>query len=135
MNIRESIAHVMEQQEPFGKRFYEIFFRRCPEAEIYFDGIDMQRQVHVLTMALLVIEQTQTKAYGATKTYLRYMGNRHHRSSIPQELYPKWRDAMLETLQQLHETDWDDELAAEWGTGLQAAIDLMLDGYETRVTV
>jgi len=135
MNIHDSIGHIMKQQELLGEKFYEIFFRRCPAAEIYFDGIDMQRQVHVLTMALLVVEQTHSKSYGATKSYLRYMGNRHHRSGIPEQLYPEWLAAMLETLEQLHGTDWNDELAAQWQQSLQSAIELMLEGYETRVVV
>ena len=135
MDIHESIGHIMQQQELLGKRFYDTFFRRCPEAEVYFQGIDMDRQVHMLTMALLVIEQTHTKSYGATKTYLRYMGSRHHQIGIPERLFPVWKDVMLETLETVHGDKWDEGLASEWQESLDAAIALMLEGYETRVIV
>jgi len=132
VDIQESIRQLMhEEEEVIGHRFYEIFFQRCPQAKPFFDGVDMHGQAHVLTMALLIIEQMHTNLYGATRMYLRYTGAKHFRMGIPEEMYAQWRDAMLETLKNSLGDGWSDELADEWRTTLDCAIELLLDGYET----
>lgn len=135
MDLAESIQRVMDDQLQIGHRFYEIFLDRCPQARVFFQGVDMQRQTHVLTMALLVIEQMHTNRFRATEEYLRYLGTKHHDRDIPEELYPQWREAMLETLHIAHGEQWDPALASQWKQMIDRAIQLMFEGYATRMTI
>ena len=135
MDIHASIDQIMEAPQLIGTQFYEIFFDRFPEAKEFFDGVDMERQSHVLTMSLMVVQQLHSKRYEATTQYLRYLGTQHHDRNIPKELYPKWREAMLATLQNAHGEAWNEALEQSWAEAFDHAIALMLDGYDNRVTI
>ena len=55
MDIRQSVDRVLASKKIFGEIFYEEFFRRSPHAHAHFEGIDMERQSLMLTMALPAI--------------------------------------------------------------------------------
>jgi len=135
MELQESLNIALEQTDLIGRRFYEVFFKLCPEATVHFDGIDMKRQVHVVTMVLIIVVQLHTHRFEATQAYLRYLGTRHNDRRIPRELYSAWRNAMLETLAAAHGDRWADDVAGQWAAAFDGAIELMSEGYETRVTV
>jgi hemoglobin-like flavoprotein len=115
--------------------FYQIFLTQHPEAQPYFEGVDLQRQGVLLTMALVVVEQYYSNPFPATANYLRYLGSRHHDRKIPLPLYAKWTDAMLQTLKQFHGDDWDDHLAQQWSEAIEQAIKRMSEGYDEHLTV
>jgi hypothetical protein len=89
----------------------------------------------VLTMALQVIGRCGDGGYSAVDQYLQYLGTRHSDRAIPQELYPKWRDAMLQTLERFHGDDWDAHLAQQWSQSIDTAAEIMFRGYEVRFRV
>jgi hemoglobin-like flavoprotein len=130
MRIHDSVEKILRSKEVFGRQFYEVFFRKFPEVEQYFRGIDMERQSLVLTLAVSIVEQYFTRGYPATEKYLKYLGTQHHKRGIPREVYPMWRDAMLETLQNFLGNDWDEELAGEWRAAIQRSTTLMFEGYD-----
>lgn len=135
MNIHESVVRIMKSQDVFGEAFYEVFLGRYPEAQPYFSGIDMKRQALVLTMSVSLIEEYSSSGYPATEKYLKYLGSRHHRLAIPKDLYPKWREAMIETLQRFLGNEWTDELAAEWTNAINRCASVMFEGYSQRFSV
>ena len=135
MNVHDSMERIMQSQDGFGEAFYEVFFRRCPEAQPYFKDSDMKRQALVLTMAVSLIEQYDSRGYPATGKYLQHLGAQHHGRSIPRELYPVWRDAMLETLGRFIGDDWTEELSAQWSEAIDRCSRVMFQGYERRVTL
>jgi threonine/homoserine efflux transporter RhtA len=52
MNIRESVDEIFHGRTRLTDRFYEILFERTPEAQRLFEGVDMNVQSIMLTMAL-----------------------------------------------------------------------------------
>ena len=135
MNIRESVVRIMKSQDVFGEAFYEVFLERYPEVQSYFQGIDMKRQALVLTIAVSLIEQYYSCGYPATEKYLKYLGTQHHNRAVPKDLYPKWREAMIETLQRFLGHEWTDELAKEWTDAIDLCANVMFEGYSQRFTV
>ena len=135
MTIQESMQRILQSEDIFGEVFYKTFFARCPEAEAYFKGIDMKRQALSLTMTMTLIEQFYTNTYAAVRIYLQYLGMRHHDREIPPELYPKMLDAILESLEEFHGSDWDDNLSRQWHTAISLASQQMLKGYDQRISI
>ena len=101
----------------------------------YFEGIDMNRQRLVLTMALKLLEQYYTNRFLSIEQYLHTMGTRHSDHRVPRDMYPEWKDAMLVTLEGFHGDQWNDDLAREWTEAIELATDVMFRGYDKRARV
>ena len=130
MNIHESVDHILSSDELLGNDFYEVFFDRYPEVQEYFQGVDLIHQSALLTMALMIVEQFSNRDFPAMARYLTELGAKHCRRGIPPELYPCFREAMLETLQRHHGSDWNADLARQWAAAIDGAIVEMLKGYQ-----
>ena len=135
MNIHDSLHQILASKKIFGEYFYETFFQQCPAAKQYFQGVNLERQAVLLTMALLVIDQQYRNPYAVTAEYLRYLGTKHHDRNIPQHLYASWCDAMLITLEQFHGDDWDAALRKQWQEAIEIVTELMFQGYSEHYTV
>jgi hemoglobin-like flavoprotein len=135
VDIHQSLKSILASEQLFGERFYSTFFKRCPEAETHFDGIDMRRQALVLTMALTLIEQHFTHGYPAVEQYLQHLGSRHKERLVPPNTYPKWRDSMLAALADFHGEEWNDELARQWHEAIEGVSRAMLGGYDEHVGI
>lgn len=129
VDIHQSLERVYESKDLLGTRFYENYLVNCPEARPYFDGVDMHRQAIVITMALTLVEQYYRSPFRATEDYLLFLGTRHEGREIPLEFYPKWLDSMMDTLEEFHDSDWDESLAEAWSRALKRAIDKLMEGY------
>ncbi len=129
MDIHQSIDWLLESDEIVGQVFYRIFFERYPEVQRYFEGVRIERQAVVLSIALLLVEQYETYRYPGIARYLRHLGEKHQLRGIPRELYSRFREAMLEALQQHHESHWSEQLAQQWRVALDRAIAVMLEAY------
>jgi hemoglobin-like flavoprotein len=135
MDIQESLHRLLQSKEVFGVLFYEVFFERCPEARGYFAGIRMDYQAAVVTMALKILEAYSSHRYPAMAEYLKYLGHKHHGRAILPDLYPKWRDALLDALARFHGPDWDDATALQWREAFERAREVMFEGYREPVHV
>ena len=80
------------------ERFYELFRNRQQFARNYFASVDMRRQSILLTMALITIESHYSYSYPGTEHYLNVLGHRHHEMGVKPDLYPKFRDCLIEAL-------------------------------------
>jgi len=129
MDIQQSMHRILEQTDTLADFFYLVFLERYPEVRGHFEGVNMKAQVTLLTMALMVIERHYQGSYPATAMYLRYLGTKHHDRGIAREEFPKFRAAMLATLERFHSTDWNPHLARQWGEAIDKATAAMLDGY------
>lgn len=130
MNLADSVEQVLRAQDVFGELFYAEFFRRCPRAEAYFENRDMKRQALVMTMTLQSVQQFHQGGFPAVDHYVEHLGSVHKRRSIPMDLYPEFRAAMLHTLARLLGEDWSDSLRNEWEIALDKTMRRMLEGYE-----
>lgn len=135
LTIHDSVVRIMSSQQVFGDAFYEVFFQRCPEVKPFFSASKMERQALLLTMAVSLIEEYYSHGYPATEKYIKYLGTQHQDRAIPRELYPKWRDAMIETLQRFFGDEWTAELATEWTNAIDRTAQVMFEGYAQRFAV
>jgi hemoglobin-like flavoprotein len=133
--IHESLESILSADRNFGEMFYANFFARVPEARSHFEGLDMERQSMVLTMALTSVVQYHSAGFSAVQKYLRLLGTRHYDREIPMDLYAAWSKAMLETLSRFHGDDWNDALALAWQHALDDAINVMFEGYQKRARI
>lgn len=134
MDLHESLHEILLQSDKLADLFYIVFLKEHPEVQAFFAGVDMKRQNLVLTMALLVVERDAAFHYEATRSYLQMLGRLHRWRGIGAELYPKWREAMLGTLERFHGPDWSDSLSTQWRNALDSAIASMLAAYATPAT-
>lgn len=135
MTLDESLHEVLQSNGRLPDLFYGIFFTRCPAAERHFRGVNMTDQHILLTMALMVMERHHAHGYAATEMYLKYLGTKHHTRGIPKELFPPFRDALLEALRQFHADRWNSALSEQWATAIDRAVVTMFEGYATHYTV
>jgi len=130
MKIEESVQEILSQKQAVVGLFYDEFLRRYPEVREFFSEVDLKHQAVMLTMALVLLENHYSHSYPATDHYLKVLGHRHYLWNVPPELYPKFRDCLLETLAQFHDNDWDDVLHSQWHAAIDKASQTMLEGYK-----
>ncbi len=116
-------------RQQLGHMFYDEFLSACPEAAMFFRGLDLELQAKVFINNLQAVVACKIHRYPAVDAYLKLLGYRHLRREIPPELYPRFRDAMLRTLAGFHGTEWSDELEIEWRQAFDLATQAMLSGY------
>jgi hemoglobin-like flavoprotein len=135
MDLCESLDRVLKQQALVTEQFYSLFLDRYPEVRRHFAGVHMRRQALMLTVALMAVERHATASFPVAEMYLHYLGTKHHNWAIPPEAFPKFRDALLETLGRFHGKEWDADLAAQWARAIDRATETMLQGYQRRFNV
>ena len=135
MDIQQSLQRILEQKETVADLFYIVFLERYPEVRRYFQGVNLRTQAVLLTMALMVMERHYSGSYPATEMYLQYLGTKHHDRGIPPELFAKFREALLRTLERFHSKDWNAHLARQWGAAINRAAATMFQGYRQHYTV
>jgi len=130
MNISESLDQILRRSDTLADLFYLVFLKHSPHVQELFRGVDMKRQNLLLTMSLIAVERHYARGYEATKAYLEMLGHHHKQRGVGMELFPIWRDALLATLGRFHCSDWSDDLAAEWGSAIDAAIRCMSVAFQ-----
>jgi hemoglobin-like flavoprotein len=129
MRIEQSVDQLLSQKETVIRLFYDRFLAQYTEVREYFATIDLDQQAITLTMALAMVENNFSHAYPATQHYLKVLGHRHHLLGIPADLFPKFCDCLLKTLERFHGDFWEAELAGQWRSALEKASRTMLEGY------
>lgn len=135
MTVQDSLQRILHGEKAPGDVFYAHFFLHCPEAKAFFEGVNLRRQGVLLNMALMVIVQYHSHAYRATELYLKYLGRRHEELGIPVSLYVAFRDAMLISLEELLGQTWTPDLAQQWRTAIDSAIEVMREGHDQDFTL
>jgi len=135
MDIQASLDQLLQTQQPMAEQFYRLFFQRCPEAEPFFDSVDRNRQTLLLTMGLNVVVTHYRNPSPATAQYLQILGSKHRDLGVPQELFNRFCEALIEFLANFHGEQWSEELAAQWQEALRNAVKIMLSGYQTKTRV
>lgn len=130
MDIHESVDRILDADVVLGDRFYEVFFSRHPEISQYFEGVNLQRQAVMVTMAMLVIEQNYQNRFPAAQRYVRELGGKHREWGIPAETYPAFQAALLEALEDFHGADWNESLAQQWREAIALTIEQMVSAYD-----
>src|SRR5579871_1965764 len=124
MNISGSLHQILSRGDTLADLFYLVFLERFPEIQEKFRDVDMNHQTVLLTMSLMVIERHHECRYAATKAYLKMLGKQHQERGIGAELFPKWRSALLESLERFHSMDWNQTLAEQWRQAIDEASEI-----------
>ena len=129
MDLEASVQRILDRGKNLADLFYCVFLDRYPELRRHFTAVDLSHQAALLTMALQVIAEHHLRHSPAAAEYLLVLGHRHHAWGIELDEFPKFRDCLLDTLQQFHGQDWHDALARQWRAAIDEAIDTMRAGY------
>ncbi|MFV1965888.1 MAG: globin domain-containing protein [Pirellulaceae bacterium] len=130
MDIHDSLQQILEEsKEPLAGRFYRVFFERHPEMQRYFEGVNLQFQGVMLTMALQLVAQHYENPKPAIEDYLKLLGHKHCSRGIPSDAYPTFQETLLSALAEFHEGSWDSQLEEQWRSALRGAIQTMIKGH------
>lgn len=135
MEIHESLNEILHSKDEFGRLFYERFLETYPELRHHFARVDMKRQAIILTTALMVIERYYVQPTPAIELYMRYLGTKHHEMDVGTAEYPKFFDAMFQTLKSFHGDKWNPEVERQWREAFERTTSVMFEGYLERVQV
>ncbi len=130
MDISESLDRILHARDALGELFYEHFLSAYPEVRHHFDKVDFNRQRVSLVTSLMVIERYHASPAPAVEQYLQYLGAKHNEMGISKEEYPKWIEAMMETMAKFHGDQWTQSLEKQWREAIDKAAEPMLVGYE-----
>lgn len=135
MEIHESLNEILQSKDEFGRMFYEQFLESYPELRHHFLNVDLKRQAIILTTALMVIERYYVQPTPAIELYMRYLGTKHNEMQVGTGEYPKFFDAMFQTLRKFHGDKWNAKLERQWRGAFDRTTSAMFEGYLERVQV
>jgi nitric oxide dioxygenase len=115
--------------------FYERLLAQHADLREYFHHVDINHQAVLFTMQLSVIEAFHVRRATVAELYLQQLGTKHKNRGIPKEVYPRFSEVLLDTLEQFHGTDWSDDLRHQWREAIDSSVNKMLEGYEDRLPI
>lgn len=128
--IEQSLDEILRcPKQELGRNFYARLFAACPEARPFFEKIELRVQANILVNSLHVIVSHDVYGYPAAHQFLMLTGARHHERGIPPELFPVFRDCLLQTIAEFYGDRWTESLSTEWRRALDTASAVMLQGY------
>ncbi len=132
MDIHQSLDSILASGSQFAEGFYQRFELEHPGIFRHFNGMNMKRQAHLLTTALVLVVSDYEKDTESIKEYLRVLGTRHHHRNIDKADFEAWEQTLLRFLSEFHQANWSEELSNQWQSALTKAIDQVLLGYENQ---
>ena len=129
MNVSESVHQVLQQEQTLADLFYLVFLDNYPEVRRHFEKVDLKQQAVLLNMILLVLERHHAHTYPATTYFLRQLGAKHYLRKVEPDLYPKFRAALLLTLEHSSARNGPPAWRMEWTECIDKAVQTMLEGY------
>jgi hemoglobin-like flavoprotein len=130
MDIHESLNAILASGSQFAEGFYQRFEREHPKIFEHFAGMNMKRQSHMLTTALVLVVGDFEKDTESIKEYLRVLGTRHHHRNIEKSDFSAWEVTLGAALAEFHGANWNANLAEQWRSALDKALEQMILGYD-----
>jgi hemoglobin-like flavoprotein len=125
--LRESFALVAERAPDLTSRFYDVLFRRYPQAQPLFGRNTRARQEQMLTEALVAVLDHVENAAWLTET-LQALGAKHVAYGVTDEMYDWVGDSLLITLAEVAGDAWTPRVARAWKDAYGAIAGLMMEG-------
>ncbi|HWB76247.1 MAG TPA: globin domain-containing protein [Nannocystaceae bacterium] len=125
--LRSSFALVVEREPELTRRFYEVLFRRYPQARALFGRNAARAQEQMLRDALVaVIDHLEDPTWlGET---LGALGRRHVGYGVTIEMYDWVGASLIETLADVAGDAWNDALTQAWTNAYVAIASAMQAG-------
>jgi len=125
--LRSSFELVAEREPQLTHRFYDILFRRYPQAVPLFRNNPRQDQEKMLTDVLVkVMDHLEDEPWLVDQ--LGALGQKHVDYGVTEEMYSWVGASLLEALEQVAAEEWTSELAAAWAEAFGAIASLMQAG-------
>ncbi|MDJ0517038.1 MAG: globin family protein [Trichodesmium sp. MO_231.B1] len=125
--IEQSFAQIKPNAEKFAASFYVNLFTEYPEVKPLFVNTDMEKQQKKLLDALILVVEN-LRHPGVLKGVVEALGARHVNYGVLQQHYPAIGKALLETLKQYLQENWNPEVKAAWVSAYRGIAKLMLKG-------
>ncbi|NEQ36737.1 MAG: globin [Okeania sp. SIO3I5] len=127
----QTIEQSFEQIKPHGKEFaasfYENLFAAYPELKPLFANTDIEKQEKKLLNALILVVEN-LRHPEALKEVVQALGARHVNYGVLKQHYPMIGIALLETLKQYLQENWNPEVKVAWVSAYRGIAKLMLKG-------
>lgn len=125
--LRSSFDLVVEREPHLTHKFYDVLFRRYPQAQPLFRNNPRQEQEKMLTdMLVKIIDHLEDEPWLVHQ--LGALGSKHASYGVTAEMYGWVGASLLEALEQVASDEWTPELAAAWTEAFQAIASLMQAG-------
>ncbi|WP_094677680.1 globin family protein [Hydrocoleum sp. CS-953] len=125
--IEQTFAQIKPNAEKFAASFYVNLFREYPELKPLFVNTDMEKQQKKLLDALILV--VENLRHGEVlKGVIEALGARHVNYGVLQQHYPAVGKALLETLKEYLQENWNSEVKAAWVSAYRGIAKLMLKG-------
>ncbi|NEP06174.1 MAG: globin [Okeania sp. SIO2G4] len=125
--IETSFEKIKPRGAEFVASFYENLFAAYPEAKPLFANTDIQQQEKKLLNSLVLVVESLRHPEVLAQV-LRALGARHiNYGTLPQH-YPLVGEALLKTLEQYLQQDWNSEVKNAWVFAYEQIVQLMFEG-------
>ncbi|NET29031.1 MAG: globin [Okeania sp. SIO1I7] len=125
--IERSFEKIKPRGAEFAASFYENLFAAYPEAKPLFANTDIQQQEKKLLNSLVLVVESLRHPEVLAQV-LRALGARHiNYGTLPQH-YPLVGEALLKTLEQYLQQDWNSEVKNAWVFAYEQIVQLMFEG-------
>ncbi|NET44301.1 MAG: globin [Okeania sp. SIO2B3] len=125
--IERSFEKIKPRGAEFATSFYENLFAAYPEAKPLFANTDIQQQEKKLLNSLVLVVESLRHPEVLAQV-LRALGARHiNYGTLPQH-YPLVGEALLKTLEQYLQQDWNLEVKNAWVFAYEQIVQLMFEG-------
>jgi hemoglobin-like flavoprotein len=122
--LRSSFALVVEREPEVTSRFYDVLFRKYPQAEPLFGRRTRAEQERMLRdMLVAIVDHLEDAAW--LKSQLAALGQKHAGYGVRPEMYDWVGASLLETLAAVTQDAWTSELEQAWTDAYGAVASLM----------
>mgnify|MGYP000323035054 CR=1 FL=1 len=122
--LRDNFELVLQRDQVFPRRFYEILFARRPEVQPLFTRNSASAQHALLAQTLMAaLDHADEPAWLTEK--LAPLGAQHAAYGVTAEMYQGVGDALIAAIAEVSAADWTDELQAAWTEAYWALVSIM----------
>ena len=129
-SLEATCSALMPYGEALAESFYRKLFKRYPEVEPLFDGVEIKEQEQKFLATLkLVVENIRRPEKLANE--LNQLGERHQSYGVLAAHYDAAAEVLLETIGEYAGGLWTDKVRRTWVAALMKIKEAMVGAYET----
>jgi len=129
-SLESTCAALMPYGEALAESFYRKLFKRYPEVEPLFDGVEIKEQEQKLLATLKLVVENIRRPEKLTSE-LNQLGERHQSYGVLAAHYDAAAEVLLETIGEYAGGLWTDKVRRTWVAALMKIKAAMVGAYET----
>lgn len=122
--LRDNFELVLQRDQVFPRRFYEILFARRPEVQALFTRNSANAQHALLAQTLMAVLDHADDAAWLTEK-LAPLGAQHAAYGVTPEMYEWVGEALITAIAEVSAGDWTDRHLAAWKEAYRAMVSIM----------